>query len=247
VAETIVALDRPTSEEALALVDELGPGADFSKVGLELFTREGPAVVRALRDRGHRIFLDLKLHDIPHTVARAVRSMASLGVELLTVHTAGGGAMMEAAAEAAAEARSAQGASMRVVGVTVLTSLDSEGLAGVWGRPVDSVRDEVVRLAGLARASGLDGVVSSAREAASLRSALGPEALLVTPGIRLAGDDPGDQKRVMTPGEAAAAGADYLVIGRTVTAAPDPARALERVRAELDGASNQSPPERPTP
>jgi len=246
VAEIIVALDRPTSDEALALVDELGPGASFLKVGLELFTREGPAVVRALRNRGHRIFLDLKLHDIPHTVARAVRSMASLRVELLTVHTAGGGVMMEAAAEAAAEARGAQEGPMRVVGVTVLTSLDAEAVAGVWGRPVDSVRDEVVRLARLARASGLDGVVSSAHEAASLRSALGPDALLVTPGIRLAGDTHGDQKRVVTPGEAAAAGADYLVIGRTVTAAPEPARALERVRAELDSASNESPPERPT-
>lgn len=227
-ARVIVALDLPSAGEALELVDRLGEAGTFYKVGLELFTRAGPDVVRALGDRGKQVFLDLKLHDIPNTVARALASMASLRVSLATVHAAGGGAMLRAAAEA----RDAAGTSMEVVAVTVLTSLSAADVAEAWGRPVPAVDAEVERLARLTREAGLDGVVSSPREAARLRRALGPGARLVTPGIRLAGGDRGDQKRVTTPREAVEAGADYLVVGRAVTAAADPVRALRRVLAE---------------
>jgi orotidine-5'-phosphate decarboxylase len=230
-AEVILALDRPSRAEAMELVDLLGDAGTFYKVGLELFTRAGPAVVRELREREKRVFLDLKLHDIPNTVARTVEALADLDVELATVHAAGGTPMMRAAADAAGS--SSEGG-MKLVAVTVLTSLAATDVSDVWGRTVEAVDDEVLRLAGLALEAGMDGVVSSAREAAPLRAALGREALLVTPGIRLAGGDHGDQKRVTTPGDAARAGADYLVVGRAVTAADDPPAALARVLDELD-------------
>ena len=230
-AEVIVALDRPSRGEAMALVDRLGEAGTFYKVGLELFTRAGPDVVRELRDRGKRVFVDLKLHDIPNTVSRAVASLAALDVSLATVHAAGGAPMLRAAAEAAREAPD-----MRVVAVTVLTSLSAEDVGEAWGRTVASVDDEVLRLARLTLEAGLDGVVSSAREAAPLRAALGPQAVLVTPGIRLAGGERGDQKRVTTPREAAEAGADYLVLGRAVTAAADPAEAMATVLAQVERA-----------
>ncbi len=229
-SDVIVALDRPDRDSAMELVDALGDAGDFYKVGLELFTRAGPDVVRELRDRGKRVFLDLKLHDIPNTVARAVEAVAALDVSLATVHAAGGGPMLRAAAEAAGER-------VDLLAVTVLTSLSAGDVAETWGRPVGAVEDEVERLARLAVEGGMAGVVSSAREAARLRSALGPDALLVTPGIRLAGGDHGDQKRVTTPREATEAGADYLVLGRAVTAAPDPAAALDRVRADIAAAA----------
>lgn len=221
-AQVIIALDVPTLDDALGLVDSLGEGADFYKVGLELFTGEGPSVVQALTDRDKRVFLDLKLHDIPHTVARAVGRARHLDVELLTVHATGGRPMMEAAAEAA-------GDDLTLLGVTVLTSMTASDAENSWGRDVDSLEKEVVRLARLAQESGLGGVVASVREAAPIKAAVGSDLVVVTPGIRFAGDDAHDQARVSTPAEAVAAGADYLVIGRSVTRAPDPAEALQRV------------------
>lgn len=232
--DVAIALDVSSLEDALALVDRLGDGGDLYKVGLELYTRAGVEAVRALRQRGKRVFLDLKLHDIPHTVARAVVSAAVAGAELLTVHVAGGGPMMEAAAGAAADAAGggARGA-VRIVGVTVLTSLSPALLGEVWGRPVPAVEDQVVRLSRMAVAAGLDGVVASVHEVAAIRGALGPAPLVVTPGIRLPGGESHDQARVAGPAEAARLGSDCLVVGRAVTAAPDPAAALAAVHAEL--------------
>lgn len=226
-----IALDVPDLGAADRLVEELGPDAELYKVGLELFTAEGPAVVRALRERGKEVFLDLKLHDIPATVGGAVAAAARSGASLLTVHAAGGGAMLEAAAEAA----EAAGSSLRLLGVTVLTSLDREAAARVWGRPVGEMGPEVLRLARLATDSGLDGLVCSPLEAADLRRELGPDALLVTPGIRPDGSERHDQARTATPGEAVRAGADVLVVGRAVTRAPDPAGALAEVMEAVRG------------
>jgi orotidine-5'-phosphate decarboxylase len=235
-AEPILALDVAGAAEALALADRL-PAAGFVKVGLQLYTAAGPAVVRELRARGRRVFLDLKLHDIPNTVAGAVLSAGALGVDLLTVHAAGGRAMLRAAAEAAADAPS-----LRLLGVTVLTSLSSAPLAETWGRGALRVDEEVVRLATLAHESGIDGVVASVGEVAALRGSLGHGLRILTPGIRLAGDAAGDQARVATPGEARRLGSDYIVLGRTVTAAADPAAAWDRVVEELAAAL---PPARP--
>lgn len=226
VAELIVPLDQPSLRDAVQLVDELGDGVDFYKVGLELFTRVGPEVVRLLRDRGRRVFLDLKLLDIPNTVAGAVRAAAALDVDLLTVHATGGPAMLEAAATAA-EGR------VRLLAVTVLTSFSADELGAVWQRPIDDVGAEVARLAGLARDSGIDGLVSSAHEVSRLRAALGGEAILVTPGIRLAGGATHDQTRVATPERAVRDGADHLVVGRAITAAADRPAALREVRESM--------------
>ncbi|MBT8336906.1 MAG: orotidine-5'-phosphate decarboxylase [Gemmatimonadetes bacterium] len=225
-AELILPLDRPGRREALELVDDFGGSVDFYKVGLELFSRSGPDVVRELQDRGKRVFLDLKLMDIPHTVARAVEAAADLGVDLLTVHAVGGTAMLEAAVAAA-------GDSLRLLAVTVLTSSSSGDLAAVWGRPIPSVDAEVTRLAEFARAAGIHGLVSSAREVRALRAALGPEAILVTPGIRLPGGDAHDQTRVATPDAAVRDGADFLVVGRAITAAADRRAALAEVRRRM--------------
>ncbi len=226
-----MALDVADAAEARALVGRLGPGLDFVKVGLELYTREGPPVVRMLRERGLRVFLDLKLHDIPNTVAGAVRSAGELDVELLTLHASGGHRMLAAAAEAA-------GPGLHLLAVTVLTSLGAGEVAEAWGRPDGSLdpEAETLRLARLARGAGVHGVVSSPREARALRGALGPDALVVTPGIRFAEGDAHDQTRVATPAAAARAGASHLVLGRAVTAATDPARALARARAEVEEA-----------
>ncbi len=229
-ARVIIPLDFPTLDDALGLVDSLGEATDCYKVGLELFTSAGPAAVQALKERDKRVFLDLKLHDIPNTVARAVGRARDLEVDLLTLHATGGRRMMEAAAEAA-------GDDLTLLGVTVLTSMTSSDVEDSWGRVVDSLEEDVVRLARLARESGVGGVVASVREAAPIRSALGGDLVVVTPGIRLAGDDAHDQARVSTPAEAVAAGADYLVIGRSITQAPDPAEALRRVYEEMAGAS----------
>ncbi len=228
-AEIIVALDHASDGEALALVDDLGSRGTFYKVGLELFTRAGPSVVRALHERGKRTFLDLKLHDIPNTVAGAVRAAASLDVELLTLHAGGGVPMLRAAVEAA-EGR------VKLLGVTILTSLTPSDVELVWGREIRSIRDEVGRLAELASSAELDGVVASAVEAGWLRPALGDDKLIVTPGIRPRGTDPGDQKRVASPADAVAAGADYLVVGRPVTQAEDPAAAFDALLAEVAAA-----------
>ncbi len=226
-AEVIVALDVPHRDGALALVDRLGDEVDFVKVGLELFTREGPQVVRDLRGRGLRIFLDLKLHDIPRTVERAVEAAGALAVDLLTLHASGGPRMMEAA-QGAAEA-----SGIRLVAVTALTSLSAAELAGVWGRGELDPEEEVLRLAGLARDAGLAGVVASALEARSLRELLGPEPVIVTPGIRLDRDPHHDQVRVASPRRAVTDGADHLVVGRAVTDHPDPPEALRIIRREV--------------
>ncbi len=229
----IVALDVRDAQAALALADRL-PAAEWAKVGLQLFTAAGPEVVRALRERGRRIFLDLKLHDIPNTVARAVEAAAGLEVELLTIHAAGGRAMLRAARSAAAGAGGGERA-LRLLAVTLLTSLDSEETARVWGRTSLSLPDEVVRLAGMVGEAGVHGVVASVHEAPRIRARCGSDLLLLTPGIRLPGDAPDDQARVATPADAARAGVDYLVVGRSVTAAADPAAAFERVLAYISG------------
>ena len=228
-AEIIVALDHPDADEALSLVDQLGDVGTFYKVGLELYTRAGPDVVRTLHDRGKRVFLDLKLHDIPNTVAGAVRAAAALDVELLTLHTGGGAPMLRAGVEAAEDR-------VKLLGVTVLTSLTPSDVEQVWGREIRSIRDEVVRLAQLAAEVDLHGVVASAMEAGWIRPAIGDDMLIVTPGIRMKGTDRGDQKRVASPADAVAAGADYLVVGRPITQSPDPMSALRALAAAASGA-----------
>ena len=227
----LVALDLPGAAEALAMADELRGAVGGFKVGSELFTAAGPDVVRALVARGDRVFLDLKFHDIPTTVAGAIRSAASLGVWMANVHASGGLPMLDAAREAADRAAGGDGRRMLVVAVTALTSLDGAALAsvGVAAAPVDHVR----RLAALAQAAGLDGVVASAQEASALRRAMGPEFLIVTPGIRAAGAAADDQQRTATPAGANAAGSSYLVIGRPITAASDPRRAAEAIVDEM--------------
>lgn len=222
----IVALDAPTLADALRIVEDLGDSCDFFKVGSELFTAAGPEAVAALRHRNVDVFLDLKFHDIPNTVRGAVQSASRLGAALVTVHAAGGPDMLSAAVEGAGER-------CRVLGVTVLTSLDATGLAQSWGREVNAVSDEVLRLAGLARSSGAHGIVCSAREAAAVRAAHGDALALLVPGIRLDGGAVHDQARSATPGEAVAAGADYIVLGRAVTGAPDPRATMRRVKEML--------------
>ena len=226
----IVALDFPRGDEALSLVDDLGEAGTFYKVGLQLYTAEGPSVVKALKDRGKRVFLDLKLHDIPNTVASGVRVASQLGVDFLTLHIVGGRAMLEAARDAAGETR--------LLGVTVLTSLSAVDLEATWGRKNPSVEEEVGRLADLAAQYRIHGVVASPHEASSVRSRVGSEFLVVTPGIRPAGVGHDDQRRVATPSAAIAAGADYLVVGRSITRASDPEAALYSILTEVDLANS---------
>lgn len=228
----IVALDVASAGEALALAQLLGDSCRYYKVGSELFTACGPDVVRALRELGCEVFLDLKFHDIPNTVGGAVRSAARLGVALLTVHASGGEPMIRAAVEAAGEGCS-------VLAVTVLTSLDAAGIAVAWGRePTLTVADEVDRLCGLAASAGAHGVVCSGHEVARVRDAFGRRLATLVPGIRLAGGAAHDQSRVVTPAAAQAAGARYLVLGRAVTGAADPRAAMLRVRSELAAATD---------
>jgi len=229
VVGVILPLDYPTAEEALELVDLLGDDADFYKVGLELYTSAGPAVVRKLRGRGKRVFLDLKLHDIPNTVRRAVQAAVALDVELLTVHASGGASMLRAARDAA-DGR------VGLLAVTVLTSLTGSEIEEVWGREIHSIRDEVARLAELSVESGVDGVVCSVLEAAWLRRVVPDDFLVVTPGIRPAGADRQDQSRVATPADAVASGSDFLIVGRPVTRAADPRAALAALLAEISSA-----------
>jgi orotidine-5'-phosphate decarboxylase len=224
----IVALDGSGLPEALALVDRLAGAVSTFKVGATLFTAAGPAAVEAVQKRGGRVFLDLKYHDIPAQVAGAVREAGRLGVALLTVHASGGSAMLRAAAEAAA----GPGERPRVLAVTVLTSLDRATLGRELGVPM-AVEGQVVHLAALARAAGCDGIVASPQEARAVRRVLGPGALIVTPGVRPAGADAGDQARIATPAAARRAGADMVVVGRPITAAPDPAAAAAAILAEL--------------
>lgn len=223
-----VPLDVPRATDAIGLVERLGERCTFYKVGLELFCAEGPSVVRALRDLGKDVFLDLKLHDIPNTVAKAVARCGELDVKFLTVHLGGGSEMLKAA-------RNAAGDQVQLLGVSVLTSLDQTTLSQVWGREVEEVSDEVTRLCHLALDADLGGVVCSAQEAAAVSAVLGTGREVVTPGLRLPGDGAQDQRRVATPAEAIAAGATRLVVGRSITAADDPAAAYERV---LENASS---------
>ena len=227
----IVALDVPSSREAAEAVARIGDAVSFYKVGLELFLADGPETLRLLRGEGKRVFLDLKLHDIPRTVERAVGSCLRWGPDLLTVHAQGSSAMVEAAARAVREA----GAATRILAVTVLTSLDRSDLdlLGV-ARPVE---EQVLALGRLAVGAGALGLVCSPREAGALRKALGPDALLVTPGVRPAGGALGDQKRVATPADAIRAGATHLVVGRPVLGAPDPRAAALAIREEMAAAA----------
>jgi len=223
--ELIVALDVDTVDQALGLIDRIGETVRWYKIGKQLFTRFGPDAVRQVKARGKSLFLDLKFHDIPNTVAEAVRSAAHIGADMTNVHASGGPAMLKAAAEAARQS------DILLTAVTVLTSLDADELAatGVDASP----QDQVVRLAKLAQLNGVPGVVCSAHEIRLLRDACGPDFVLVVPGIRPAGSEHGDQKRVMTPGQAATAGASFIVVGRPVRNAPDPKQAAEAVLEEL--------------
>ena len=224
-AQPIIALDVPTMGAARALCDRLGPAADYVKVGLELYTAEGPRVVEWLHGQGKRVFLDLKLHDIPNTVKGASRSAASMGVSLLTVHGYGGAAMVEAAVEGAGE-------DTGILVVTVLTSFDARTLGVALGRPVEEMGAEVTRLAAVASVARAHGVVCSGHEVAAVRSSY-PALRPLVPGIRLEGGAAHDQSRVTTPQRATADGAASLVLGRAVTAADDPPAVLDAVLSSL--------------
>jgi orotidine-5'-phosphate decarboxylase len=226
----IVALDYAAVLPSLDLVERLDPQRCALKVGKELFTRAGPGLVETLVGRDFRVFLDLKFHDIPNTVAAACDAAADLGVWMVNLHASGGRRMMEAARERLAARNDAP----LLIAVTVLTSLDRDDLAEI-GCP-DEPLGRVLRLARLTHAAGLAGIVCSPQEAARVRLELGPEFTLVTPGVRPGSAAMGDQKRVMTPREALVAGADYLVIGRPITAADDPVAALAAIEAEIEGA-----------
>jgi orotidine-5'-phosphate decarboxylase len=231
-ASPIVALDVSSAREALRLAARLAGRCRFFKVGSELFTAAGPDVVRALRGEiGADVFLDLKFHDIPNTVAGAVRSAIALGARLLTVHASGGLPMLRAAQQAATESGASE---CGVLAVTALTSLEPAVLAAAWGR-TDAVEmeHEVLRLAGLAAEAGLHGIVCSGAEVGAVRAGFGDRLAPLVPGIRLAGGSSHDQARVMTPAAAQRAGARYLILGRAVTAAADPAAAMDLVLAEL--------------
>jgi len=221
-----VALDLPGEHEAMKLVDCLGDTCHWFKVGMELYYAAGNKIIEKLRDRGFKVFLDLKLHDIPNTVAGAVRSAAKAGASLLTIHATGGAAMMSAAAEAASAP-----VSPRLLAVTVLTSMDANQLAGIG--ITASPADQVLRLARLAKNSGINGMVCSAEEVALLRKETGPDSLLVIPGIRPAGSTIEDQKRIATPAQAIADGASMLVVGRPITRAADPAAAAQAILNEI--------------
>lgn len=224
----IVALDYPNKESALAMARRLDPLLCRVKVGKELFTVAGPAVVEELHQLGFEVFLDLKFHDIPHTTSKAVLAAANLGVWMVNVHVSGGRRMMETCRE---ELEKYQGVKPLLIGVTVLTSMEQSDLSEI-GLDVEPQK-QVLRLAALAKASGLDGVVCSAQEASVLKAELKNDFKLVTPGIRLQTDDLGDQRRVMTPCAALAAGSDYLVIGRPITQAAEPVAVLEGIVANL--------------
>lgn len=223
----IVALDFPSQDAALALAQQLDPALCRVKVGKELFTRCGPAVVEALRARGFEVFLDLKFHDIPNTTAMAVKAAAELGVWMVNVHCSGGLRMMSTCRETLDKIG---GPAPLLIGVTVLTSMEQADLADL-GLDI-APQEQVLRLAGLAARAGLDGLVCSAQEAQPLKAQY-PQLQLVTPGIRPAGSAQDDQRRILTPAQAMAAGSDYLVIGRPIAQAADPAQALAAVVAEL--------------
>jgi orotidine-5'-phosphate decarboxylase len=224
----IIALDVPDTDGALRLIDSIadhGEPPALCKIGLELFTAEGPSVVKAVKARGCEIFLDLKIHDIPNTVAHAIRSAAGLGVAMTTIHAVGGSVMMEAAAKAAEKME------LLILAVTVLTSMDSDQLSST-GINVEP-KEQVLRLARLAAMAGIGGIVCSPLEISAIRESFDEKLRIVTPGVRPIWAAAGDQKRVMTPAEAVAAGSDWLVIGRPITASENPKEAYAKVVAEL--------------
>lgn len=223
----IVALDFPTAKDAGNLVRQLGESVHFYKVGFQLFTAEGPSVVRELTSAGKRVFLDLKFHDIPNTVASAVRSACELNVSLLTVHASGGSRMLEAATAAAREKPNAP----RIMAVTVLTSMSAEDLTEVGHS--NTPREQVLALAGIAKSSKCDGIVASPMEAADIRRYFGEDFVILTGGVRPKGSEAGDQSRIATPAEALKAGVNYLVVGRPITAVVDPAAAAKAILREI--------------
>jgi len=224
-SQIIVALDVPTNEEALRLVTELSSDVGFFKIGLQLYTAAGPGLARAIPFLGPKVFLDLKLHDIPNTVAKAVEAAGKLGVKMLTIHLSGGSEMISAAVKARQD-------DMLILGVTVLTSSTDQTLRET-GIP-DTINHHVLRLARLGVSAGIDGLVASPHEARALRTEFGNKIKIVTPGVRPSWSEPGDQKRFMTPREAIDAGADYLVIGRPITAHPNPCEAVAKILGELE-------------
>ena len=224
----IVALDFPTLEQAIACAKRLNPETVRVKVGKQLFTSAGPQVLSLLHQLGFEVFLDLKFHDIPNTVAGAVGAAADLGVWMVNVHASGGRRMMEAAANVVAQ----RGNKTQLIAVTVLTSMDQTDLADLG--ITESPADRVLRLAALAKTSGMDGVVCSAQEATTLSSQFGRDFSLVTPGIRMPDDDAGDQRRVVTPWDAVAGGSTYLVMGRSITGASSPAETVEQIIKRLE-------------
>ncbi len=228
--DLILALDVPDEKQAMSMLDRVGAELRWIKIGLQLFTRHGPELVERVAARGYRIFLDLKLHDIPNTVASAVESLAHLPIDLLTIHASGGSEMCRAAEEARRKRRPA----LTLLAVTVLTSLDEMGLreTGVAAAP----QQQVLRLARLATEAGVGGLVCSPLELAMLRRELGPMPVIVTPGVRPGGASADEQKRVLTPDEAARAGASYVVVGRPILNAADPAGAARAVRRDLAAA-----------
>jgi len=232
----IIALDVENKEKGLELVKELAEAGIF-KVGLELFTAEGPALLKDIQALGKRVFLDLKLHDIPNTVAEAVRAGVRHGVHMMTIHASGGLEMMAKAAEVARAESEKRGVEKPLLlGVTILTSLKNEELGSIGMVPDTSA--QVQRLAALARKAGMDGIVCSAREIELVRKEVGPDCLVVTPGIRPSWAAAQDQKRIMTPAEAVKKGADYLVIGRPITQASSPKEAFFRIAEELEAHGN---------
>ena len=228
----IVALDCD-AWEAIALADKLEGHAKWLKIGMTLYYAEGPAIVKMFKRRGFNVFLDLKFHDIPHQVQGAARSAAASGADMLTMHTVGGTAMMEAGQRGAEEGATEYGGDVpATLGITVLTSMSPEALAATGvERPLP---EQVAALAAQAKEAGISGVVASPQEAAALREILGPDAFIVTPGVRPAGATLGDQSRVATPAQAFANGASHIVVGRPITEAPDPVAAFEAIAAELE-------------
>ena len=227
--DVIVACDFPSAGETLAFLDKLGSARPFVKIGMELYYAEGPQIVRSLKERGYKVFLDLKLHDIPNTVKKAMAVLASLGADIVNVHAAGTKAMMAAALEGLTRP---DGSRPLLVAVTQLTSTDEETMQRELLIP-ETMPATVMHYARNARDAGLDGVVCSPLEAAEVHEVCGKGFLTVTPGVRFADGDKGDQKRVMTPAEAKRIGSDYIVVGRPITAAPDPAAAYGRCVAEF--------------
>lgn len=229
----IVALDVDSEEKAIKIVEVLKSEIKFFKIGFELFSSCGPGIVKAVKKKGCEVFLDLKFHDIPNTVSKAVASITKLGVSMFNVHSLGGYEMMKAAAETVKnQAARSNIAAPKILAVTVLTSMDENGLNKIGIN--DNIKTEVLRLAGLAKEAGLDGVVASPAEAKFIRKTLGPGFLIVTPGVRPSWASSNDQKRIATPKEAIANGADYIVVGRPITGSDDPINAAREILKEIE-------------